>query len=89
MNFMFKSFLFALTFGVMSTKDVFFGSLLNLDLSDEETSGNLWSMTLHDETFTLGEFNVDDRFVNFLSIDCSCHDRIKFLPLKTFSWSWC
>ncbi len=65
MNFWIQSFSLVLLLRDMASKDVFFGSMLNLCVSDEETSGNLWSTMLHDETFTPGEFNVDDRFVCF------------------------
>ncbi len=82
MNFRFQIVSIALMFGVMSSKDVFFGSLLNLDVSDEETSGNLWSTTLHDEMFAPGEFNVDDRFVNFLCFSRSVHDQSNCVALK-------
>ena len=64
MNFRLQSILFVVSLSVMASNNVFFGSGLNLSLSDEETSGNLWSTTLHDETFAPGEFNVDDRFVS-------------------------
>lgn len=73
MNFWIQSVLLLLLLSVMDSKDVFFGSGLNLSLSDEETSGNLWSTTLHDKTFAPGEFNVDYRFVSFfllLSFTC-------------------